>query len=262
MKILVLLKQTADTEAKISPSMDGKKVLDPEKKIINPYDENAIEEGLKIKGEKENVELVLLSFGPASSKEALLKGLAMGANRAVLVDNSSLEHCDSQVVAKILSTCIKEEKADLVLCGKQAIDDDNMHVGMMCAELLGWPHVNVISKLKLKEDTIEVERESEGGQKDSYTLTLPAICGTHKSLNKPRYASLPGIMKAKKKPFDLKTVGDLGLKQKELEEKNKTKIVGYRLPASKAKGKIFQDQTVDSMLTELVDHLRNEAKIL
>lgn len=261
MKILVLLKQTPDTETKIKLSSDGTAIeMTGVKYIINPYDEFAIEEALKIKEKAGSGEVVIASFGDDSAKELIVKGLAMGGDRGLLISNSGLEKADSLAIAKVLAAAVKSEQPDVVLCGKQAIDDDNMHVGVMTAELLGWPHVNVVNKLELSGKNARVEREVEGGQIEVYDVELPAVFGANKSLNSPRYASLPGIMKAKRKPFESKTPSDIGVDAGALGAK--AKITGFAFPPEKPPGKVFQGQTVDEMVAQVVKLLREEAKVI
>jgi electron transfer flavoprotein beta subunit len=263
LKVLVLLKQTPDTETKIRISGDGSKIETGDiKYIINPYDEFAIEEALKVKEKAGAGEVVIASFGSDAAKELIIKGLAMGGDRGLLISSEGLENADSLTIAKILAAAVKNENADLVLCGKQAIDDDNMHVGVMVAELLGWPHVNVVSKLTLNGKTATVEREVEGGQVEVYEVGLPAVLGAHKSLNTPRYASLPGIMKAKKKPFDLKKPGDIGVDAGALKSGIRSVVTGYQNPPEKPAGKIFKGEDVEVMVDKVVKLLREEAKVL
>jgi len=261
MKTLVLIKQTPDTETRIRLSGDGKSIEQGDVKyIINPYDEFAIEEALKLKEKIGTGEVVIASFGGESAKELIVKGLAMGGDRGLLINNAGLENSDSLSTAKVLASAIKAEKADIVFCGKQAIDDDNMHVGTMTAELLGWPHVNVVTKFDLNGTTARVEREVEGGQVEVYDVTLPALFGAHKSLNTPRYASLPGIMKAKKKPFDVKSPADVGADTAAL--KARSIIKGFKYPPEKPKGKIFAGEPVEAMVEKVVKLLRDEAKVI
>lgn len=263
MKILVLLKQTPDTEAKIKLSGDSKTIDQSGMKfIINPYDEYAVEEALQIKAKNSDCEVVIVSFGDEGTKERVLKGLAMGADRGLLISNSGLEDADSLTVAKALAAAVKAEAPSLVLCGKQGIDEDNMHVGVMTAELLGWPHVNVVSKIEMTGETAKVEREVEGGQVEVYQVQLPALFGANKSLNTPRYASLPGIMKAKKKPFDTKTVSDFGLDQATLKSSMKVVVENYQYPPEKPAGKVFKGEPVEVMVEKVVNLLREEAKVL
>lgn len=263
MKIIVLLKQTPDTEAQIKITSDGKN-LDTTglKYIINPYDEYAIEEALQIKDKDPSSEVVLLSYADDSVKERMLKGLAMGADRAIQIKNEELKEIDSLTLSNILAAAIQKENPDIVFCGKQGIDDDNMHVPVMVAELLAWPHVNVVNKIEYQEKELVVSREVEGGQVESFTVSLPCVLGAHKSLNTPRYAALTGIMKAKKKPFEQKTLSDLGLNALTLQSSLQTTVDSYKLPPKKLEGKIFKGDELHTMVDKLVEHLRTEAKVL
>lgn len=261
MKILVLIKKTPDTESKIKLSADGKSIDSSEiKNIINPYDEFAIEEALQIKERLGSGEVVIASLGVDEDKELIIKALAMGADRGILVKNDGMQNADSLAVAKVLKKIVEAEAPQLVLCGKQAIDDDNMHVGTMLAELMGWPHVNVVNKLTVSGNDATAEREIEGGQVEVYEFGLPAVVGANKALNTPRYASLPGIMKAKKKPLETKTVGDLGLNSGELA--GKTVVRSFQYPPEKPKGKLFKDEPVEEMVAKVVRLLREEAKVI
>jgi electron transfer flavoprotein beta subunit len=262
-KALVLIKKTPDTETKIVLSGDGKGIDAANTKyIMSPYDENAVEEALVLKQKLGSLEVVVASFGPPDTKEVLIKALAMGADRAILVSNSGLEQADSLATAKVLAAVAQKESPDLILCGKQAIDDDNMHVGIMLAEFLGWPHVNVVNKLDISGNSGTAEREVEGGQIETYQFNLPVIIGANKSLNTPRFTSLPGIMKAKKKPFDEKNPADFGLEAGKLAADIKTKIIGYKYPMGKAAGKIFKGEEAKVMVDKVVNLLREEAKVL
>jgi electron transfer flavoprotein beta subunit len=253
MKIVVLLKQTPDTETKIRINGAGNAIEAGDTKyIINPYDEFAIEEALKIKEKAGSGEVVIASFGGDAVKELIIKGLAMGADRGLLIGNEGIEGADSLTIAKALAAAVKAENAQVVLCGKQAIDDDNMHVGVMLAELLGWPHVNVVTKLTLDGNKATAEREVEGGQVEVYEVELPAVFGAHKGLNTPRYASLPGIMKAKKKPLDKKTPGDVGADANALKGGIKSVVKGYKYPPEKPAGKMFQGEDVEAMVSKVV----------
>jgi electron transfer flavoprotein beta subunit len=263
MKILVLLKKTPDTETKIEIGADGKAIDHSQTKfIINPYDEFAIEEALKTKEKLGAGEVIIASFGNDDTKELIVKGLAMGADRGLLVSNEGLENADSLTTAKALAAAIKQEEVGLVFCGKQGIDEDNMHVGTMVAELLDWPHVNVVDKFELEGEAALVEREVEGGQVEVYEVGLPAVFGANKSLNTPRYASLPGIMKAKRKPFDRKTVSDLGLDPSDLQAGIRSEFASYEYPPEKAAGQVFQGEDLEEMVTKVVKLLREEAKVL
>jgi electron transfer flavoprotein beta subunit len=228
--------------------------------IANPYDDFAVEEALKTKEKAGAGEVVIVSFGNEAAREPMIKALAMGADRALLVSNEGLEHADSLTVAKILAKVAQAEQAELVFVGKQAIDDDNMHVGTMVAELLGWPSVNVVTKFALNGKTVTAEREVEGGQVEVYEVGLPAVFGAHKALNTPRFTSLPGIMKAKKKPFDVKKPGDLGIDVGSL--KVKVQVKGYNPPPEKPAGQIFKGEDIAVMAEKVVKLLREQAKVI
>ncbi|MCB9228823.1 MAG: electron transfer flavoprotein subunit beta/FixA family protein [Deltaproteobacteria bacterium] len=263
MKIMVLLKQTPPTEAKLKPTADGRS-LDTGSAgfIINPYDEFAIEEALRIREQLGAGEVVIASFGPADARERILRALAMGADRGLLISHDGLEDADSLTVAKILAAAIRTEAAELVLCGKQAIDDDNMHTGVMTAEILDWPHVNVVTKMELDGTKVRAERETEGGRTELCEVTLPAVFGAHKALNTPRYVSVPGVMKARKKPLEQKNPADFGLDPAALKSSIRVLTEAFELPPEKPAGRIFRDEAVDVMVDQVVRLLREEAKIL
>ena len=257
MKIMVLLKRTPDTEARIKLSADSKTIDDEGVQyILNPYDEFAIEEALQIKEKLGTGEVVACSYGTEANREIIVRGLAMGADRGVLVTVDAAR--DSLGISKVLAKAVEKEQPDIVFCGKQGIDDDNMHVGVMVAEYLGWPHVNVVNKLTLNERTATIEREVEGGQTEVYETPLPLIVGANKALNSPRYVSLPGIMKAKRKQLDVLTVGDLGVEAAAC----KSEITGYQYPPEKPPGKLFKDKPLEEMVDEVVRLLREEAKVI
>lgn len=263
MKTIVLIKKTPDTESKIKLTADNKAIDTGDLKyIINPYDEFAIEEALQIKEKGNAGEVIIAMFGVDSDKELIVKALAMGADRGLLIKADGLENADSLTVAKILTAAIKTENPDLVFCGKQAIDDDNMHVGTMVAELLQWPHVNVVNKVVVDGKKLTIEREIEGGKVECYSTQTPAVLGANKALNTPRYASLPGIMKAKKKPLDTKSPSDLGLNPAQLASGIKTVVKAYQYPPEKPKGKMFKGEPVEAMVEKVVKLLREEAKVI
>lgn len=263
LKILVMLKQTPDTETQIALAGDNKTINHSQTKfIINPYDEFAIEEALRVKEKQGQCEVVLASFAGSDARERIVKGLAMGADRGILISNQGWENADSLVVAQVMAAVIKAEAPSLVFCGRQGIDADNMHVGVMTAEFLGWPHVNIVTKVTVNGESLQVEREVEGGQVEVYETRMPVVLGAHKALNTPRYASLPGIMKAKKKPLDTKTPQDYGLSQSTLEALNQTEVETYSYPPEKPRGKIFTGETVEVMVDKVVKLLREEAKVI
>ncbi|MCX5518626.1 electron transfer flavoprotein subunit beta/FixA family protein [Kaistia defluvii] len=210
MKILVPVKRVVDTNVKIRVKADGTGVdLANVKMSMNPFDEIAVEEALRLKEAGKATEVVVVSIGTDKSAETLRTGLAMGADRAILVktDAASVEPL---AVAKLLKAVIANEAPGLVILGKQAIDDDSNQTGQMLAALLGWPQATFASKVALGDSSVDVTREVDGGL-ETLRLKLPAIVTTDLRLNEPRYASLPNIMKAKKKPLDETSPETLGV---------------------------------------------------
>jgi len=208
MKVLVPVKRVLDYNVKPRVKADGTGVdLANVKMSMNPFDEIAVEEAIRLK-DKGVTEIVAVSIGEAKSQETLRTALAMGADRAILVTTD--EKVEPLAVAKILAKIVEEEQPALVICGKQAIDDDNNQTGQMLAGLLGWGQGTFASKVELTADTATVTREVDGGlETDSFKL--PAVVTTDLRLNEPRYASLPNIMKAKSKPLAQKTPADYGV---------------------------------------------------
>ena len=209
MKLLVAVKRVIDYNVKPRIRMDGSGVdLANVKMSMNPFDEIAVEEAIRLKEKGAATEIVAVSVGPAKAQETLRTALAMGADRAILIQ------CDDEVeplaVAKILKGVVDEEQPGLVILGKQAIDDDSNQVGQMLAALLGWPQGTFASKLEVSGSDLNVTREVDGGL-ETLKLVTPAIVTTDLRLNEPRYASLPNIMKAKSKPMAVKSPGDYGV---------------------------------------------------
>jgi electron transfer flavoprotein beta subunit len=209
MKVLVAVKRVIDFNVKPRVKMDGSGVdLANTKMSMNPFDEIAIEEAIRLKEKGVASEIVAVSIGPAKAQETLRTALAMGADRAILVQTA--DDIGSEVeplaVAKILAKIAEQEQPQLIILGKQAIDDDNNATGQMLAALLGWPQGTFASKVEIS-DTATVTREVDGGL-ETVKLTLPAVVTTDLRLNEPRYASLPNIMKAKTKPLAVKSPGD------------------------------------------------------
>src|SRR3954447_26851362 len=209
MKILVPVKRVVDYNVKIRVKSDGSGVeLANVKMSMNPFDEIAVEEALRLKEKGQATEVVCVSIGPAQAAETIRTGLAMGADRGILVKTDKTP--EPLAVAKILKAIVEEEKPGLVILGKQAIDDDCNQTGQMLAALTGWPQGTFASKLVIEGDSIMVTREVDGGLQ-TVKLKAPAIVTTDLRLNEPRYASLPNIMKAKKKPIDDKKPEDYGV---------------------------------------------------
>jgi electron transfer flavoprotein beta subunit len=248
MKIAVCVSHVPDTAAKINIGSDGK-TIDPNgiTYIVNPYDEFAIEEALKTK-EKLGGEVVVISVGTDANKETLRKALAMGADSAVLLKDENQR--DSFGIAKALAEEIKLQNAELVFFGKQSVDYDNSITGQLTAELLNYNSVSVVVNLNIEGNKITAEREIEGG-KEVVETSLPAVITAQKGLNEPRYASLKGIMAAKKKTIEEKEAAAANLF---------VEVVEMKKPAPKQAGKILGSDS--SSVSELVKLLREEAKVI
>jgi electron transfer flavoprotein beta subunit len=250
-KILVTAKRVPDPETVIKITPDGASIAtDNVKWVINPFDEIAIEEGLRLKEKVAGTEVVLVSIGAKTAQEQLRTGLAMGADRAILVlSDASLEPL---AVARVLQKLVETEKPDLVIMGKQAIDDDSNCAGQMLAELLGWAQATFASKVELAGDqkSAKVTREVDGGL-ETIGVPLPAVVTADLRLNEPRYASLPGIMKARKKELKEIPVADLGV-----DVAPRLKIVKLETPPKRTGGRKV------GSVQELVQLLHNEVKVI
>ena len=249
MKILVPVKRVVDFNVKIRVKADGSGVdLANAKMSMNPFDEIAVEEAVRIKERGEAQEVVAVSIGNAKAQDTLRTALAMGADRAILVKTDA--PVEPLSVAKILKQIVESESPDLVIMGKQAIDDDCNQSGQMLAALLGWPQGTFASKIELDGDKIRVVREVDGGL-ETLLLSRPAVITTDLRLNEPRYASLPNIMKAKKKPIDETTPETIGV-----EVAPRLKVLSVTEPPVRSAG-----IKVDSVAA-LVERLKNEAGVL
>ncbi|KAG0031771.1 hypothetical protein BGZ81_000613 [Podila clonocystis] len=254
LRILVATKRVIDYAVKIRVNAAGTAVETANvKHSMNPFDEIGTEQAIQIKEGLEKAktgkaEVVVVSCGPAKVQETLRTALAMGADRAIHVESN--DELQPLAVAKVLKAVVDKEKPDLVILGKQAIDDDSNQTGQMLAGLLNWPQATFASKVELAEKAMTVTREVDGGVETIKTV-LPAILTTDLRLNTPRYASLPNIMKAKKKPLAKFTVAELGV-----DVKPRLEILKVTEPAKRQGGKIVE--SVD----DLVDKLKNEAKVL
>jgi electron transfer flavoprotein beta subunit len=249
MKVLVPIKRVVDYNVKIRVKSDNSGVeLSNVKMSMNPFDEIAVEEAIKLKEAGTVSEIVVLSIGPQQSQETIRTALAMGADRGILVKTDEL--VEPLNVAKIIKAVSEEENPDLIILGKQAIDDDSNQTGQMLAALLGWSQGTFASELKLSDGKANVVREIDGGLQ-TLEIKLPSIITTDLRLNEPRYASLPNIMKAKKKPIDEKLPEDYNLEISPMLE-----IVKVSEPAQREAG--IKVETVE----ELVDKLKNEAGVI
>ena len=248
MKVLVAVKRVIDYNVKPRVKMDGTGVdLANVKMSMNPFDEIAVEEAIRLKEKGAATEIVAVSIGPAKAQETLRTALAMGADRAILVQTD--EEVEPLAVAKILAKIAEEEQPQLVILGKQAIDDDNNATGQMLAALLGWPQGTFASKIEVS-DNATVTREVDGGL-ETVKLNLPAVVTTDLRLNEPRYASLPNIMKAKKKPIEEKTPEAYGV-----DVKPRLQVVKTSEPPGRKSG------VKVGSVAELVGKLKDEAGVL
>ena len=249
MKILVPVKRVIDYNVKVRVKADGSGVdLANVKMSMNPFDEISVEEALRLKEAGKATEVVVVSIGPKKATETLRTGLAMGADRGILVETD--ETVEPLAVAKILKSIVEVEEPGLVIVGKQAIDDDCNQTGQMLAALLGWAQGTFASKVDLGDSTVDVTREVDGGLQ-TVKLKLPAIVTTDLRLNEPRFASLPNIMKAKKKPIDEKAPADFGVDI----APRLTVLKTAEPPARQAGVKV-------GSVAELVDKPKNEAGVL
>ena len=249
MKALVAVKRVVDYNVKIRVKPDNSGVeLQNVKMSMNPFDEIAVEEGVRLKEAGKIEELIAVSIGPAQSQETIRTALAMGADRGSLIESD--EEIQPLAVAKILKAVVDKESPDLVIVGKQAIDDDSNQTGQMLAALLDWPQATFASELELGDGSANVTREIDGGL-ETIKVKLPMVMSTDLRLNEPRYASLPNIMKAKKKPIDTMTTADLGV-----DAAPRLKTLKVEEPPKREGGIKVAD------IAELVSKLKNEAKVI
>ena len=249
MKVLVPVKRVVDYNVKVRVKGDGSGVeLANVKMSMNPFDEIAVEEALRLKEAGKATEVVVVSIGPQQATETLRTGLAMGADRGILVETDA--ELQPLAVAKLLKAAVEKEKPDLVILGKQAIDDDANQTGQMLAALLGWPQGTFASKVELGDGTVNVTREIDGGL-ETVALKLPALVTTDLRLNEPRFVKLPNIMKAKKKPLEVLKPADLGVD------------VAPRLVTLKVQEPPKRQAGIKvGSVAELVDKLHNEAHVI
>lgn len=249
MKILVPVKRAIDYNVKVRVKPDNTGVdLSNAKMAINPFCEIAVEEAIRLKEKGVASEVVVVSIGNKSCQEQIRTALALGADRGIQVDTD--ESLDSLQIAKLLQKVVEQESPELVILGKQSIDSDNNQTGQMLAALTGMPQGTFASVVNVAEGKVQVTREIDGGLQ-TVELSLPALVTTDLRLNEPRYASLPNIMKAKRKPLEVKAAADYGV-----DLSSKVKVLKVEAPAQRQGGIIVAD------VAELVDKLRNEAKVI
>lgn len=249
MKILVPVKRVVDYNVKVRVKSDNSGVeLDNVKMSMNPFDEIAVEEAIRLKEAGNVSEIIVLSVGPQQSQETIRTALAMGADRGILIKTDEL--VEPLNVAKLIKAVSDEENPEIIILGKQAIDDDSNQTGQMLSALLGWSQGTFASELKISDGKINVIREVDGGLQ-TIDLKLPSVITTDLRLNEPRYASLPNIMKAKKKPIEEKSPEDYGIEISSMLE-----VIKVSEPAQREAG--IKVETVE----ELVDKLKNEAGVI
>ena len=262
MNIFVCVKQVPDTETKIIPTADGSFIeTNSIKWIMNPYDEYAVEQALLVQASNAGSTVTVLRVGSSKDTEALRTAMAMGADEAFLVE--APDNLDSYMIAKALKGAIEKsgKTPDLLLTGKQAIDDDCLQVPQILATMLNVPSVTVVVGYEGSASDITVKREVEGGTIEIYGIKLPAMIACNKGINTPRYASLPGIMKAKKKPLTTLSLADVGVSDAD----KRLKYSNFSLPPEKPAGKKFDATDASkqaAIVKEVVGLLRTEAKVL
>lgn len=264
MDILVCIKQVPDTESKIVINSESNGIVtEGIKYVMNPYDEFAVEEALKI---KENIggTVTIVCMGPQRSKEVIRSALAMGADTGLHLNDVAFEGSDSYSTAMILASAIKSLSYDIILCGKQAVDLDNAQVYAALGELLGISHVSIVTKLDISDDrnSVIAERDIEGGDKELIQTSLPAIIACQKGINEPRIASLRGIMQAKKKSIDEYDLSKMDLSAENVGVKgSKVNIRKYTSPPQRGACKIIDGET-NEIVSQIVQLFRDELKVV
>jgi len=256
---VVCIAQVPDTETRIKIGGDGRHIDDTGiKYIVSPYDEYALEEAIRLK-EKQGGDVTVLAFGPDRVQQALRESLARGATKALHVKGESGD-ADSLGIARVLAAAIKSVPHDLVFFGKQGVGTDNSLVGPMVAEILGYPQVNVVTHLEVADGKITAHREIEGAE-EVIEASTPAVITAQKGMNEPRYASLKGIMAAKKIAIDSKSISDLGLADSDIVNQRVT-VVSLELPPEKSGGRKIDGADPAAAAKEIVRYMKEEAKAL
>ncbi|MGW9100420.1 electron transfer flavoprotein subunit beta/FixA family protein [Priestia megaterium] len=256
MNIYVIMKRTFDTEEKIIIE-NGNIKSDGVEFIINPYDEYAIEEAIALR-ENHGGEVTVITFGEEDTEKELRTALAMGADKAVLIECDDMEEIDQFSTSTILATYLKDQKADIIIGGNVAVDGGSGQVGPRVAEILGIPQVTAITKLTIDRDKAIIVHDVEGDE-ETIEVSLPVLVTAQQGLNEPRYPSLPGIMKAKKKPLTTLELDDLDIEAEDV--KAKIEKVGIFLPPQKQQGKILEGE-LNNQVQQLVSLLKTEAKVI
>jgi electron transfer flavoprotein beta subunit len=262
MEIIVLVKQVPDTESLVEIADDGVSIKKQDIKwVMNPYDEIAVEEALQIR-EAQGGSVTVVSLGGQKAIETIRTALAMGADKGVHINDPAAEGSDALATAKILAAVCKEIPFELIIAGHRAVDEDNYQVASGVAEFLGIPQISMVIKAELLDGKIRCQRTIEGGTV-TVDAALPALFTTQRGLNEPRYASLPGIMKAKKKPVDVKTIADLGIDPATVGAANrKVKIKTLNFPPERQAVRMIEGESVRDKAAELVRVLHEEVKLI
>lgn len=256
MNIIACIKQVPDTEAQIRVKADGSGIDETGIKwVMNAYDEYGVEEALRLK-EKHGGEVTVVSLGPARAMETIRTALAMGADSGIHISDPALEGSDAYVTASALAAAIKQVPYDIIFCGQRAIDDDAGQVGSILAELLGIPQITAVTKVDVEGASVKAIRPIEGAQL-LIESALPCVITAQKGLNEPRYASLPGIMKARKKPVDVKDAAALGIATD-----RKLKALKFAPPPARPPGRIISGDNPAAKAAALAKLLREEAKVI
>ncbi len=261
MKVLVCIKHVPDTETKIRVAPDGRSLDESGVKwILSPYDEFALEEAIRLREAGVASEVIVVSLGAPGCRDSLRQALAIGADRAILTDEVAFGSADALTRARALAAIAKRESAELALVGKYGVGTDEWLTGPMLAELLNWPHVSGVSKLDLAADGQFTARRAIEGAIEVLEGRLPAVLSCDKGLNQPRYASLKGIMAAKKKPMDVLSLADLGLDPSELQSPRLVRVA-LELPSPRRSGRILGGTAAEAA-ADLARLLREEAKVI
>lgn len=263
MNILVFIKQVADTEARISVLHDKKSIDIENKHTVNFFDEFAIEEALQIKDKLKESQITVVSYGGKKTIEALRTAIAMGADRGFLISNEGCATEDPLITAKILAVFAQQEHYDLMLCGRQAIDDENAAIGPMIAEMMDIPHVSAITKLDILDDKFAQAQCLVEGGKATVQVKLPALLSTHKDLNTPRVPLITGVMKAMKTQLPEIDPSTLGIRKEDIsEEASRLTILSYEAKKQRPPVKIIEGPTPEEKVRKLIAALKEEAKVL
>ncbi len=259
MDVVVLVKQVPDTASNIEIAGDGQTIqLENIKWVMNPYDEIAVEAALRLRDEKGGGSVTILSFGPKRSQEAIRTALAMGADKGILINDPEPYRVDTHTTASVLATALKQIPYDIVFSGARSVDHDNFQTGSAVAQMLDIPQITQVIGLEMGDKSLTCTQITEGGQ-FVRTCPVPALITTQRGLNDPRYPSLPGIMKAKKKPLEIKELADMGIDEPLAIN---SRMLSLEFPKPRKAAQMIQEETVKESAARLVQILHNEVKAI